>query len=1448
MHKTLRLNLLGPPQIFLDDQPLEGFSTNKAKALLFYLTVTAAAGGEQPAPHSRDSIAALLWGEMTNSQAKKNLRAVLPNLRQLLGDHLRIDRQTIAFDKTAPYWLDVEVLRAGVGPGQSSIDSDALQAAVDLYAGEFLHGFYVQNAPDFEAWVLEQRESLHTWVVQALFRLVGEYIEGGKYLPALTANRRLLLMNPWSEPAHRQQMLLLARTGERSAALAQFEECRQMLAEEFGVEPLAETLALYAQIRRAGPGEGEDNTGARFRETQLNTSYHKQPTPELAAQLARQNLPPSIKLYGRHADLAAIRRWVEADGCQLVGIFGIGGQGKTTLAAALARWLADERLVTSATPGPTASAGFTRILWQSLVNAPPLGEVVQAWLYALSDQRVGSLPANPDQQLHLLLDYLAEERTLLILDNVESILDGDERSGYYRQGYAPYGQLLRRMAAGGHRSCLLFTSRERPHDLIALEEDTPAVRFLSLAGLPAEAGKQMIVARGVVDNDADPAALVQHYSGNPLALKLAAETVHSLFDGNVAAFLQMDSHIFDDIRDVLDQQFARLAPLEQKVVIWLAIAREPISYTALAALLAQPPSSHLLLEAIRSLQRRSLLEKYPNTFGLQNVVMEYCTERLVETVVNDLLDEDLLDAPPGIPSALHSFIPASLHRYALILAQSKEYIRASQTRLILTPIADRLVARLGYRGTEQRLRSVLAQLRTVRPVPGYAAANLLHLLLHLGVELAGTDFSRLYLRQLYLRGVTLPRTNFAQAEIVDSVFSEPFGLVYTAVFSRDGGFLAAGTGEGDIYLWRTSDQKLTQVLSGHSQSVNELAFGQRVTERGKTQWVLVSASADQQIGYWVLAADGQTIHATCLRHEQQGILLAVGLHPNGQRVTGVDDAGTVSVWEVSSGQSARLVRKIATHPTRLRLVAFSGDGRFVAVGNREGTVQVCDLITGEIGPLLTAPTGSIVALALSRDGEMLIAGGKEGHLCCWSLPAGQVEQVLETEAGVVDALAFSPDDSLLVSSHQDLAVRVWRVGGQRALHLLHTLPGHTQVIWSVAFGLHAEADSSGKPGKVCPRIVSGSSDQTVRVWDAETGQAFYALAGQPRALSALAIQPLSHCKDSSPQDPQAEWVLAAVGYDGFIHLWQGWGAQAAAGYRSLPGACGPLFSVAISPDGCTIASGGKTDSIDLWRRANGEHIQRLHGHSNSILSLAFHPAGELLASGSTDGTVRLWRLPDGPGTHGQALAVLQPNLHSVYAIAFRPDGRVLAAASADISLRFWDITQYPPVELIDERRSVQAEGEHDIFSIGYSPDGRRVACGGHRVIHIWDTQNKEAAPLILRRHTDWIFSLAFGPDGAVLASGGADCSICLWNAAEGTLAAVLTGHTDTIYSVVFTPDGSGLASCSFDGTVRFWDVQTGACVNSLHVEGPYAGMNIAGVTGISEAQKAALKALGAVGE
>lgn len=243
---VLRVDLFGGFRVSLNQQPVNGFVSNKAKAMFAYLFVT-----RKPQP--RQVLAEMFWGDKPDEVANASLRVALSNLRAVAGSHLQIGRHQVGIDAAAPYALDVERFQAVVErlAPRRAFDVQLVEEAVALYRGDLLEGLVVRDALSFEEWALWQRERLRQLALQALHRLSTHHTERGSYEAALQATRRLLELEPWQEEGHRQMMLLLALTGNRNAALAQYETCRRILSTELNTLPLPETNALLERIKSA---------------------------------------------------------------------------------------------------------------------------------------------------------------------------------------------------------------------------------------------------------------------------------------------------------------------------------------------------------------------------------------------------------------------------------------------------------------------------------------------------------------------------------------------------------------------------------------------------------------------------------------------------------------------------------------------------------------------------------------------------------------------------------------------------------------------------------------------------------------------------------------------------------------------------------------------------------------------------------------------------------------------------------------------------------------------------------------------------------------------------------------------------------------------------------------------------------------------------------------------
>jgi len=436
------------------------------------------------------------------------------------------------------------------------------------------------------------------------------------------------------------------------------------------------------------------------------------------AQWAAADVPA---FYGRETELAALDRWILTERCRAVALLGLGGTGKTALAA---KWL------------ETASAAFDRVAWRSLAGQPSVEMLLADLCAQLGDQR--RLPSEGAQQIARLLALLQQQRCLLVLDSAETILAARSAAapgcpaGHYASGCERYADLIQQLAESSHQSCLLLASREKPKEIAALEGEALPVRSLLLGGLAPTPAQAVVQDKGRLrGTQTEWTTLVQRCGGNPLALKLAATTVRDIFEGDLSAFLAEGAFIFGDIKALLDRHFERLSRLEQELAYWLAINRAPVALTELQGEILSNLRFARLLEGMESLERRCWIRHVaaeaaptgePGCLTLQPLLRDYVTDRLIEQVAHEIACGEA----------------ALLHRYALIVPDAPAAIRQQQLNALLAPVSEQLLQALGTPlNVKSQLERVLGQLDARSPLGvGYAAENALNVLHQLNFDLS----------------------------------------------------------------------------------------------------------------------------------------------------------------------------------------------------------------------------------------------------------------------------------------------------------------------------------------------------------------------------------------------------------------------------------------------------------------------------------------------------------------------------------------------------------------------------------------------------------------------------------------------------------------------------------------------------------------------------------------
>lgn len=591
-----------------------------------------------------------------------------------------------------------------------------------------------------------------------------------------------------------------------------------------------------------------------------------------------------------------------------------------------------------------------------------------------------------------------------------------------------------------------------------------------------------------------------------------------------------------------------------------------------------------------------------------------------------------------------------------------------------------------------------------------------------------------------------------EGEALYDAFDLEGGVAASVAMTSDGRTAATGMFDGSLILWNLESGESIARLEGHTDIVNSIDFSPDETQ-------ILSGSMDRTLRLWDVES-GEEL----LTIETPGAILRVAFGPDGSRAvsSSADKTAasghpieerdrTVRVWDLETGEEIQQFQPISGF---VRAVAFAPDGEHVLSGTWNsvdgGTLQLWNIETGQLDRRFYGHTDIISDVQFSPDGQRVLSVSWDRSLRVWDVNTGVQLQRLDGHPDRVLNARFTPNgEYVLVGTGNignnipdpaadrkvDSSVWLWDLKNRATIR---SLEGHTDWIWSVAVSPDGRIGATASGPLNLP--ASGQADTSIRLWDLQTGEELYVFEGHTNTVSSVAFSP-----DGK--------TLASAAWDNVVRLWD---VETRKEIGQFTGHTDRVLSVAFAPDGKTAVSASRDKTIRLWDVENTEEIHVFEGHEGDVTSVVFSRDGKMIASGSVDDTVRLW-----DAESGQEIRTLTGHTGDVNAVAFSPDGQLLLSGSSDVSARLWDVASGDAVrQFVGHSRAV--------YGVAFSPDGQRALTGSADLsVRLWDVASGDE----IRRfdgHTNWVLSVAFAPEGSFILTGAEDNTARLWHMARTT--------------------------------------------------------------------------------
>ncbi|HEX6960960.1 MAG TPA: protein kinase [Lacipirellula sp.] len=476
---------------------------------------------------------------------------------------------------------------------------------------------------------------------------------------------------------------------------------------------------------------------------------------------------------------------------------------------------------------------------------------------------------------------------------------------------------------------------------------------------------------------------------------------------------------------------------------------------------------------------------------------------------------------------------------------------------------------------------------------------------------------------------------------------------------------------------------------------------------------------------------------------------AAAFSPDGVHFATGDWEGKAVIWNRRTGEREHQMRQ----GQYVHAVAYDPTGKRLAAGGSDGSVHIYRAADGELIAKLDGHTDAVLSVRFSRDGRWLLSSGYDNTARLWNLATGKTQQVLLGHSWWVWSAEFSPDGKQLVTAGQDGKAIVWRPCTEEERRENPKLrPG--DFVRGLEFTRHRGPVYAAKFSPSGERIATAGYDGRVLLWP---------------PVEQLGAN-LERRLDGEP-DPAGNVV-------------------------ELLGHRGPVRTLAFSPDGKSLATGGQDNVATVWNLATGEPVNQLRGHASHVRACSFSPDGKLLLTAGRDGRVKLWD----PKMNAEArqFTVESGGLpEAVLSARFSRDGSKIVTAGRDRTASLWDARSL-------ERLQWFREG-HDflVSSAVFFPDGTRLATGaGDGTVRVWDVAS--GGEILKLDGTGYLSALDIAEDGKLIATGGADNAAQIWDAASGEKLATLSGHEAEVSAVRFAPGGRVLATGDYRGVCRLW--------------------------------------------